>query len=67
MWGWIPEEDGADHDGDVQAESLEEAGTLQGDVGGANQQRLPRGVGQAEQIVRGDAQLSVACENKNPI
>jgi hypothetical protein len=45
------QKNGSHHDGDTQAHGTEETPTLQGDVGGSNQQSLPRGVGQGEQVI----------------
>merc|ERR1719221_1223223 len=52
-----PEEDAPHHHSRVDADTLEEAGALQGDVAGAHKQRLARVVGQREDVVRGDAEL----------
>jgi len=48
------QQDGAHHDGDVQAQAHQEAGALQGHVGGPDHQGLPRAVGQREQVVAGE-------------
>ena len=61
----VPEEDGADHDGDLQPQPGQEAGALQGDVAGPHQQGPAGGVGQAEQIIRCDAQLPVTLISNN--
>lgn len=49
-----PQQDGAHHDGDVQAQAGQEAATLQSHVGRSDHQRLPRAVGQREQVVTGE-------------
>lgn len=52
------EDNGSHHDGDIIAETLEKAGALEGDVGGAHDERLPGSVGQRKEVVRGDRVLT---------
>lgn len=48
-----PQQDGADHDGDVETQARQEAPALQSHVGRPDHQGLPRAVGQREEVVAG--------------
>mmetsp|Transcript_3273 Transcript_3273/g.6879 ORF Transcript_3273/g.6879 Transcript_3273/m.6879 type:complete len:504 (+) Transcript_3273:389-1900(+) len=53
-----PEEDGPDGDSGVKAKAGEEAGALEGDVGGPDAQGLAGGLLQAEQVVGRDGEVA---------
>ena len=54
-----PEENRAGHDVSVVAQAGEEARALKGDVAGAHDESLARGLGQLKQVVGGQAELLV--------